>query len=86
MVNHLNVYINLAKLIQANESLLEEVGQLYRQAISMRPDFKQDYISRREFLLKMNNPVKAKKAYLKALEPDRNNADLWYNLAIVYWI
>lgn len=31
----------------------------------------------------MNKPLKAKEAYLKALELDRNNADLWYNLAIV---
>lgn len=46
--NHLNVYINLANLIRANESRLEEADQLYRQAISMRPDFKQAYISRSE--------------------------------------
>lgn len=39
---------------------------------------------RGELLLKMNKPLKAKEAYLKALELDRNNADLWYNLAIVY--
>ncbi|KAG8513959.1 Protein O-mannosyl-transferase TMTC3, partial [Galemys pyrenaicus] len=82
--NHLNVYINLANLIRANESRLEEADQLYRQAISMRPDFKQAYISRGELLLKMNKPLKAKEAYLKALELDRNNADLWYNLAIVH--
>ncbi|XP_054242526.1 protein O-mannosyl-transferase TMTC3 isoform X1 [Indicator indicator] len=82
--NHLNVYINLANLIRANESRLEEADQLYRQAISMRPDFKQAYISRGELLLKMNKPLKAKEAYLRALELDRSNADLWYNLAIVY--
>lgn len=46
--NHLNVYINLANLIRANDSRLEEADQLYRQAISMRPDFKQAYISRQE--------------------------------------
>lgn len=63
---------------------MEEMDQLYRQAVSMRLDFKQDYISRGELLLKMNNPLKAKKAYLKALELDRNNVDLWYNLVIVY--
>lgn len=49
--NHLNVYINLANLIRANESRLEEADQLYRQAISMRPDFKQAYISRQDFSL-----------------------------------
>jgi tetratricopeptide (TPR) repeat protein len=49
--NHLNVYINLANLIRANESRLEEADQLYRQAISMRPDFKQAYISRYRHLL-----------------------------------
>ncbi|XP_029009902.1 protein O-mannosyl-transferase TMTC3 [Betta splendens] len=81
--NHLNVYINLANLIRANESRLEEADQLYRQAISMRPDFKQAYISRGELLLKMNKPTEARDAYLRALELDRSNADLWYNLAIV---
>ncbi|MEE6480276.1 hypothetical protein FKM82_012521 [Ascaphus truei] len=49
--NHLNVYINLANLIRANESRLEEADQLYRQAISMRPDFKQAYISRWDIYL-----------------------------------
>ncbi|XP_043943799.1 protein O-mannosyl-transferase TMTC3 [Protopterus annectens] len=82
--SHLNVYINLANLIRANESRLEEADHLYRQAISMRPDFKQAYISRGELLLKMNRPTEAKEAYLKALELDNTNADLWYNLAIVY--
>lgn len=48
--NHLNVYINLANLIRANDSRLEEADQLYRQAISMRPDFKQAYISRQVFI------------------------------------
>uniref|UniRef100_A0A674MND8 Protein O-mannosyl-transferase TMTC3 n=1 Tax=Takifugu rubripes TaxID=31033 RepID=A0A674MND8_TAKRU len=81
--NHLNVYINLANLIRANESRLEEADQLYRQAISMRPDFKQAYISRGELLLKMNKLTEARDAYLHALELDRSNADLWYNLAIV---
>ncbi|XP_033888355.1 protein O-mannosyl-transferase TMTC3 isoform X1 [Acipenser ruthenus] len=81
--NHLNVYINLANLIRANESRLEEADQLYRQAISMRPDFKQAYISRGELLLKMKKPLEARDAYLRALELDRTNADLWYNLAIV---
>uniref|UniRef100_A0A672SJK5 Protein O-mannosyl-transferase TMTC3 n=1 Tax=Sinocyclocheilus grahami TaxID=75366 RepID=A0A672SJK5_SINGR len=81
--NHLNVYINLANLIRANDSRLEEADQLYRQAISMRPDFKQAYISRGELLLKMNKPSEAKDAYLRALELDHSNADLWYNLAIV---
>uniref|UniRef100_A0A3Q4HE45 Protein O-mannosyl-transferase TMTC3 n=1 Tax=Neolamprologus brichardi TaxID=32507 RepID=A0A3Q4HE45_NEOBR len=82
--NHLNVYINLANLIRANDSRLEEADQLYRQAISMRPDFKQAYISRGELLLKMNKLTEARDAYLRALELDRTNADLWYNLAIVY--
>ncbi|XP_062317316.1 protein O-mannosyl-transferase TMTC3 [Osmerus eperlanus] len=81
--NHLNVYINLANLIRTNDSRLEEADQLYRQAISMRPDFKQAYISRGELLLKMNKPTEAREAYLRALELDHTNADLWYNLAIV---
>lgn len=82
--NHLNVYINLANLIRANESRLEEADQLYRQAISMRPDFKQAYISRGELLLKMNKLTEARDAYLRALDLDKTNADLWYNLAIVH--
>uniref|UniRef100_A0A8C6S5G5 Protein O-mannosyl-transferase TMTC3 n=1 Tax=Neogobius melanostomus TaxID=47308 RepID=A0A8C6S5G5_9GOBI len=82
--NHLNVYINLANLIRANESRLEEADQLYRQAISMRPDFKQAYISRGELLLKMNKLTEARDTYLRALDLDKTNADLWYNLAIVH--
>uniref|UniRef100_H3ACM1 dolichyl-phosphate-mannose--protein mannosyltransferase n=1 Tax=Latimeria chalumnae TaxID=7897 RepID=H3ACM1_LATCH len=39
---------------------------------------------RGELLLKMNRPLEAKDAYLRALELDKANADLWYNLAIVY--
>lgn len=35
-------------------------------------------------MLKMNRPLEAKEAYIKALELDEANADLWYNLAIVY--
>lgn len=38
---------------------------------------------RGELLLKMNKPSEAKDAYLRALELDHTNADLWYNLAIV---
>lgn len=53
--NHLNVYINLANLIRANESRLEEADQLYRQAISMRPDFKQAYISRQVHFYLLND-------------------------------
>ncbi|XP_068560632.1 protein O-mannosyl-transferase TMTC3 [Cebidichthys violaceus] len=36
-----------------------------------------------ELLLKMNKLTEARDAYLRALELDRTNADLWYNLAIV---
>lgn len=39
--------------------------------------------SRGELLLKMNKLTEARDAYLRALELDRTNADLWYNLAIV---
>lgn len=38
---------------------------------------------RGELLLKMNKPTEARDAYLRALELDGANADLWYNLAIV---
>ena len=31
----------------------------------------------------MNKPSEAREAYLRALELDRANPDLWYNLAIV---
>uniref|UniRef100_A0A672J9D1 dolichyl-phosphate-mannose--protein mannosyltransferase n=1 Tax=Salarias fasciatus TaxID=181472 RepID=A0A672J9D1_SALFA len=86
--NHLNVYINLANLIRANDSRLEEADQLYRQAISMRrdPEFLTSRANRTEtppLLLKMNKLTEARDAYLRALELDRANADLWYNLAIV---
>lgn len=38
---------------------------------------------RGELLLKMNKLTEARDAYLRALDLDRTNADLWYNLAIV---
>ncbi|CAI9583375.1 unnamed protein product [Staurois parvus] len=60
--NHLNVYINLANLIRANESRLEEADQLYRQAISMRPDFKQAYISRGELLFKNEQTFRSQRS------------------------
>lgn len=34
-------------------------------------------------MLKMNKLMEARDAYLHALDLDRTNADLWYNLAIV---
>uniref|UniRef100_A0A672JC61 dolichyl-phosphate-mannose--protein mannosyltransferase n=1 Tax=Salarias fasciatus TaxID=181472 RepID=A0A672JC61_SALFA len=80
--NHLNVYINLANLIRANDSRLEEADQLYRQAISMR-ELCLSQQRQGELLLKMNKLTEARDAYLRALELDRANADLWYNLAIV---
>ena len=43
-----------------------------------------DLCLRGELLLKMNKLTEARDAYLRALELDRTNADLWYNLAIVY--
>uniref|UniRef100_A0A8C4QZV6 dolichyl-phosphate-mannose--protein mannosyltransferase n=1 Tax=Eptatretus burgeri TaxID=7764 RepID=A0A8C4QZV6_EPTBU len=82
--NHLNVYLQLASLIRANESRLQEADQLYQQAIAMRADFKQAYISRGELLLKMGRAHEAKAAYETAIRLDEGNADLWYNLAIVH--
>lgn len=42
------------------------------------------FAGRGELLLKMNKLTEARDAYLRALELDRANADLWYNLAIVH--
>ncbi|CAN0262414.1 protein O-mannosyl-transferase TMTC3 [Lampetra fluviatilis] len=82
--NHLNVYLHLASIIRTNESRLQEADSLYRQAIAMRPDFTQAYISRGELLLKMQRLPEARAAYEKAVALDGDNADLWYNLAIVH--
>ncbi|ERE88109.1 transmembrane and TPR repeat-containing protein 3 [Cricetulus griseus] len=81
---HMNVgrtYKNLNRTREAEES--------YMLAKSLMPQDQMKrilfmYFKQGELLLKMNKPLKAKEAYLKALELDRNNADLWYNLAIVY--
>lgn len=51
-----------------HQSLQREVGCLF---------------DRGELLLKMNKLTEAREAYLRALELDGTNADLWYNLAIV---
>ncbi|MFT7799279.1 transmembrane and TPR repeat-containing protein 3 [Arapaima gigas] len=47
-------------------------------------DIRNVLTERGELLLKMNKPSEARDAYLRALELDKTNADLWYNLAIVH--
>ncbi|XP_041109863.1 protein O-mannosyl-transferase TMTC3 [Polyodon spathula] len=96
--NHLNVYINLANLIRANESRLEEADQLYRQAISMRPDFKQAYISRmpgKHKLALFNSALlmqesgdarlrpEAKQRFLTYVEQDPDDANGYFNLGML---
>ena len=81
--NHLNVFLNLAKLIAKNGSRLEEADLLYRQAISMRSDYTQAYINRGDILLKLNRTKEAQEVYERALFYDSTNADIYYNLGVV---
>ncbi|XP_038856364.1 protein O-mannosyl-transferase TMTC3-like [Salvelinus namaycush] len=92
--NHLNVYINLANLIRTNDSRLEEADQLHRQAISMRPDFKQAYISMQDdangyFNLGMlamdaNKNAAAERWMREAIRLQTGFRSALFNLALLY--
>ncbi|MEQ2195614.1 hypothetical protein XENOCAPTIV_015728 [Xenoophorus captivus] len=72
-------YKNLNKSKQAEEAYLV-AKSLMPQVYSM---WFICFFDRGELLLKMNKLTEARDAYLRALELDGTNADLWYNLAIV---
>ncbi|KAK6642319.1 hypothetical protein RUM44_014042 [Polyplax serrata] len=85
--NHLNVFLNLTNLIAKNETRLEEVDLLYRQAISMRADYTHAYINRGGILLKLNRTKETQEVYERALSYDSNNPDIYYKatrLAVVF--
>ncbi|XP_078582550.1 protein O-mannosyl-transferase TMTC3-like [Branchiostoma floridae x Branchiostoma japonicum] len=81
--SHLSVYVNLANLIREDDTRLMEADSLYRQAISMRPDFTQAYINRGEVLMRLNRSKEAQQSYETALQLDSDNPDIHYNLGIV---
>ncbi|XP_019638100.1 PREDICTED: transmembrane and TPR repeat-containing protein 3-like [Branchiostoma belcheri] len=81
--SHLSVYVNLANLIREDDARLMEADSLYRQAISMRPDFTQAYINRGEVLMRLNRSKEAQQSYETALQLDSDNPDIHYNLGIV---
>ena len=84
--NHLNVFLNLGNLIAKNKTRLEEADKLYRQAISMRPDYTQAYINRGDVLLKLNRTKEAQQSYERALFYDSTNPDIYYNVSIFHII
>ncbi|XP_006818380.1 protein O-mannosyl-transferase TMTC3-like [Saccoglossus kowalevskii] len=81
--NHLNVYLNLANLIKDEPGRLIEADNLYKKAITMRPDFVQAYINRGDVLLKLNRSDDAVDNYMTALKYEKDNADIYYNLGVV---
>ncbi|XP_072045716.1 protein O-mannosyl-transferase TMTC3-like [Amphiura filiformis] len=81
---HLSAYVNLANIIKMNTSRLQEADKLYRQVLSLRPDFVDAYINRAEVLLEMNRTKEAFALYTEALSQDDENADVHYNLGVVY--
>ncbi|XP_070581695.1 protein O-mannosyl-transferase TMTC3-like [Ptychodera flava] len=82
--NHLNVYLNLANLIKDDASRLVEADNLYKKAITMRPDFIEAYINRGDVLLKLNRSQEAVDNYMTALKYEDDNADIYYNLGVIY--
>lgn len=78
----MNVFVNLANLIEKNATRLEEADLLYRQAISMRADYTQAYINRGDVLIKLNRTKEAQEVYERALFYDSNNPDIYYNVNI----
>ena len=55
--------------------------QLYRQVLSLRPDFVEAYINRAEVLLELNRTKEAFALYAEALKQDSENADVHYNVS-----
>uniref|UniRef100_H3ACM0 dolichyl-phosphate-mannose--protein mannosyltransferase n=1 Tax=Latimeria chalumnae TaxID=7897 RepID=H3ACM0_LATCH len=81
---HQDFFTCLASTCFCMQFTKENTSFCFRGLLSSRPKLKESHVFRGELLLKMNRPLEAKDAYLRALELDKANADLWYNLAIVY--
>ncbi|XP_067950697.1 protein O-mannosyl-transferase Tmtc3-like [Watersipora subatra] len=81
---HLNVFITLGSLISQNESRLLEAENLYKKAISMRPEFVQAYMNYGDILMRTGRKDEAKRLYISALRYDNFNPDIYYNLGVVF--
>nr|XP_042896354.1 protein O-mannosyl-transferase Tmtc3 isoform X2 [Parasteatoda tepidariorum] len=81
--SHLQLFLSLAFLISQNNSRIMEADELYKEALSLRSDFTKAYLSRGDFLLKLNRTKEAEAMYHRALEYEDNNPDLYFNLGIV---
>ncbi|XP_033101589.1 protein O-mannosyl-transferase TMTC3-like [Anneissia japonica] len=82
--SYLNAYINLANLIKNNNTRLEEADTLFQRVITMRPDLTTAYINRGDVLLRLNRSFDAEQSFRTALEHDHDNADIHYNLGVIY--
>ncbi|XP_016115092.1 transmembrane and TPR repeat-containing protein 3 [Sinocyclocheilus grahami] len=95
--NNAKLWNNVGHALE-NQNSYERALRYFLQATRVQPGFDISEMScerysknvflflsklRGELLLKMNKPSEAKDAYIRALELDHTNADLWYNLAIV---
>ncbi|XP_028967817.1 protein O-mannosyl-transferase TMTC3 [Galendromus occidentalis] len=82
--SHLQVFLNLAVLIAANESRVEEADYLLRKLIELRSDFTDAYLTRGDFLMRHNRTTEAVRMYEKAASIDKDNPDTHYNLAVMF--
>ncbi|XP_076363291.1 protein O-mannosyl-transferase TMTC3-like [Tachypleus tridentatus] len=81
--SHLQVYLGLASLLSKNKSRLEEADALYREAIRLRADYTAAYLSRGDVLLKLNRSKEAEDMYIRALQFDADNPNLYYNQSLI---
>ena len=79
--SHINVYFNLANLLRKNSSRNDETLQLYKRAISMKPDFSEAHMNMGDLLLKMNRVEDAKNSFKNAIKHRSDYSDAYFNLA-----
>ncbi|MEQ2159799.1 hypothetical protein GOODEAATRI_026973, partial [Goodea atripinnis] len=81
------LFTSALKVNKNNAKLWNNVGHALENqnnyAMALRYFLQATRVQPGELLLKMNKLTEARDAYLRALELDGTNADLWYNLAIV---
>lgn len=78
---HINVYFNLANLIRLDSQRIEETLQLYKKALSMKPDFSEAYMNMGDVYLKLNQTTEAKKSFRNAIKYKPDYSDAYFNLA-----
>lgn len=78
---HINVYFNLANLIRSDSERIAESLQLYKKALSMKPDFSEAYMNMGDVYLKLNRTTEAKSSFQNAIKYKSDYSDAYFNLA-----